>query len=132
MSKFLKRSSHIITKYETAVVLGRNFSYILDLTEWFDTVFVYDIQRSDVKRKNLIPRIGFTDTKTLPGFNLLAVDELCLWEIATFTPLASLSRAGIILVHNEPIGKKILKHLWQYNYEQVGNYGSANFWKKAD
>lgn len=132
MSKFLKRIDPIVTKYETAVVLGRNFVNIPDLLEGFKTVFVYDTQRPELRSKNLIPRLDFTDTKTLPEFGLLIVDEPCLWEIATFTPLASLNRAGIILIHGDPIGKKILKHLWQYNYESLGNHKNINFWKKAN
>ena len=132
MSKFLKRIDPIVKKYETAVVLGRNFVNIPDLLEGFKTVFVYDTQRPELRSKNLIPRLDFTDTKTLPEFGLLIVDEPCLWEIATFTPLASLNRAGIILIHGDPVGKKILKHLWQYNYESLGNHKNINFWKKAN
>ncbi len=131
MSKFLKRIDPIVTKYETAVVLGRNFVNIPDLLEGFKTVFVYDTQRPDIKSRNLIPKLDFTDIKTLPEFNLLVVDEPCLWEIGNFTPIASLNRAGIILIHSDPIGKKILKHLWQYNYKSLGNHKSINFWKKA-
>ncbi len=132
MSKFLKRLSPILSKQEVAVVVGRNFVNIPDLIDHFQSVFVYDTDRPEIKAKNLIPRLVFTDTKTLPNFNLLIIDEPCLWEIGNFTPLASINQAGIVLVHNEPIGKKILKHLWQYNYEIAGEHKNLHFWKKAN
>lgn len=131
MSKFLKRIEPLVSKYESAVVLGRDFVNIPDLLGGFNTVFVFDTQRTEFKGKNLVPRIGFSDTKSLPNFSLLVIDEPCLWEIGNFTPIASNNRAGIVLVHGEPIGKKILKHLWNYNYECVGNHKNLNFWKKA-
>ncbi len=132
MSKFLKRISPIISNQEVAIVAGRNFVNIPDLIEHFHTVFVYDTERPEIRARNLIPKIGFTDVRTLPTFNLLIIDEPCLWEIGNFTPLASIHRAGIVLVHHTPVGKKILKHLWQHNYENVEDHKSLHFWKKAN
>ncbi len=131
MSKFLKRISCIVSKQEVAVVLGRNFANISELVDGFQTVFVYDHERPDIRARNLIPRIGFEDIKTLPNFDILIVDEPCLIEIGNFTPQASLNNAGILLIHNEFVGKKITKHLYQYNYENIGEHKSLHFWKKA-
>lgn len=130
MSKFLNRISHIILKKDIAVVVGNDFSYLGEVVETFSSVFVYDVTRSVFKARNLIPRLDFTDIKTIPSVDLLIVDEKYLIEIGNFMQLASRYNAGVILMYSEQPSKKILKYLWQNNYELLDTNKAMNLWKK--
>lgn len=130
MSKFLNRISDIIVKKEVAVILGKDFPYLGEVVETFNSVFVFDSERPELKARNLIPRIDFTDIKTIPSIDLLIVEEKYLIEIGNFTPMASRHRAGIILMYSESPSKKILRHLWQHNYELADTNKAMNLWKK--
>lgn len=131
MSKFLNRISDIISKKDIAVVVGKDFPYLGEVVESFNSVFVYDAERPDIKARNLIPRIDFTDVKTLPSVDLLIIEEKYLIEIGNFSSIASRYRAGIILMYSEQPSKKILKHLWQHNYELADTNKAMNLWKKT-
>lgn len=131
MSKFLNRISDIIVKKDIAVILGNDFPYIGEVLESFNSVFVYDDKRPGINARNLIPRLDFTDVKTLPSIDLLIVEEKYLIEIGNFTSTASRYRAGIILMYSEPPSKKILRHLWQHNYELADTNKAMNLWKKT-
>ena len=74
MSKFLNRISDIIVKKDIAVILVNDFPYIGEVLESFNSVFVYDDKRPGIKARNLIPRLDFTDVKTLPSIDLLIVE----------------------------------------------------------
>jgi len=117
MSKFVKRLSSYLTRVDNAVVLGSEFFALEDLLSDFQNVFVYDPDGCSVKRKNLIPKLRFDDTKLLPFINLIVVEEKYHCEIGNFIPMAHKNSTPIIVVSQDIPSKKINRALEKNHYE---------------
>jgi hypothetical protein len=131
MSKLLKRISSVAPEREAAVVVGENFPELTDIFEAYGSVFLYETQTPTVKGRNVIPRLNFTEVKTLPRFDLLIVDEKYLLEIGNFVGIAARYQAGIVLKYQELPSKKIARHLAEHNYTLIDSAKDLHFWKKT-
>jgi len=130
MSKLLTRISHIISEKESAIVVGEEFPYLEEIVDYFNTVFLYEIQSPKIKKRNIIPKLSFSETKTLPRINFLAIDEKYLLEIGNFIGVADRGRAGILLKYQELPSKKIVRRLTENEYDLVDSTKDLHFWKK--
>jgi hypothetical protein len=131
MSKLLKRISSVTEQREAAVVVGEQFPGITEIFEAYGSVFLYELQTPAIKGRNVIPRLNFSDVKTLPRIDLLVVDEKYLLEIGNFVGIAARYQAGIVLKYDELPSKKIAKHLAEHNYALVDSSKGLHFWKKT-
>ncbi len=116
MSKFVKRLSPYFTRNDNAVVLGSGFFALTDMAAEFQNVFVYDPDGCAFKSKNIIPKLNFADTKSLPFINLIVIEEKYHWEIGNFIPIAHKNSCSIILVSSTDIPKKIHRTLEKNSY----------------
>lgn len=130
MSKLIKRISHIITEKDSAIVVGETFPGLDEIREHFSSIFLYETDTPTVKNRNIIPKLNFSDTKTLPKIDLLVIDEHYILEIGNFIGTAARYKAGIVLRYQEMPSKKIARCLTEHNYQLIDSSKDLHFWKK--
>ncbi len=130
MSKLIKRISHLNLENESAIVVGELFPGLDEILGHYSSVFLYETDIPKVKGRNIIPRLNFADTKTLPKIDLLAIDEKYILEMGNFIGIAARHKAGIVLRYQYMPSKKVARSLTEHNYQLIDSAKDLHFWKK--
>lgn len=117
MDKFQKRVSKLSKKLENCLVIGRGFGNLEKMTEIFETVFVIDSQRPEVKARNLVYIEKMDNLSPLVSITAIFFDLDTVSELDKYSEVWFRCRSLVLIEGNDPIGRDKSQSLYRLGYE---------------
>lgn len=130
MSKFIKRVKKSLRGIDTALVLGDAFGNLPEVLTVFNSVFVYNDQHPDLRRKNLVYIQKGCSLDTLPNIDAVFINLSRVKEIESLVLIMTKFKPTIFIEGDEVIGRSLSVELYRNNYRASEQLGTFHSWKK--
>jgi hypothetical protein len=130
MSKFAKRISKIHPhSLQNALVIGRGFGFLEVITGTYQTVFLIDADRPDIKTKNLVFKENYDDLHLLVDVSTIFFDLAKINDINLTAPVFTRWKSLVIVEGNEPIGREFTQSLYHHGWRCTSQQGFFHVWE---
>ena len=129
MNKFEKRLKKISKNIENCLVVGQGFGHLEELTEIYNTVFVIDKTRPELKVKNLVFRDNFDDTSYMSGISSVFFDLNSISELEKSSPVWLKNKSLVIIEGDSPIERHLSKPLFHSGWQCTSVQGFFHVWE---
>ena len=129
MNKFEKRLKKISKNIENCLVVGQGFGHLEELTEIYNTVFVIDKTRPELKVKNLVFRDNFDDTSYMPGISSVFFDLNSISELEKSSPVWLKNKSLVIIEGDSPIERHLSTPLYRAGWQCTSVQGFFHVWE---
>ncbi len=130
MSKFRKRLTKISKNLHNCLVVGQGFGYLQELTNIYQTVFVIDSQRPEIKAKNLVFRNNFDDLSHMNEISAVFVDIAATEHLNKITSLWMRCNSMVIIEGDDPIERHLSGPLYQSGWNCTSKQGTFHVWER--
>lgn len=128
MNKFGKRIQKFIGEVENCLVIGQGFGKLENISETFNTVFVFSENIIPYKAKNIIQRESFDSIFQLSSISVIFFDKNQLEKLRPSIPLWIAHKPFIIIEGNDVIDREKSKDLHERGYRAVEMQGTHHIW----
>ena len=128
MNKFQKRLKKISNNAENCLVVGQGFGHLKELTELYNTVFVIDQVRPELKAKNLVFRDNFTDTSYMSGVSAVFFDLASVGRLEISSPIWIRCKSFVIIEGDDPIERQFSAPLYRAGWLCTSRQGYFHAW----
>jgi len=129
MTKFIKKITKTVKDMQNCVVFGKAYGHFDELVETFKTVFVLSNGIDDIRRKNIIYRMDFSDVGSLPYISAVFIDEDQLDHITKIDEIVRKYKPMVYIGTREFIPLQYSKFMNKRNYEVVEIFKESQLWK---
>lgn len=129
MNKFQKRVSKILNNTNNCVVFGQGFGYLPMILEIFNSVFIIDDVRPELKARNLIYRENFDKAEQLSEIDAIFIDLSNAHRLEEVMPYWTRWHAKVLVEGNEPIGRDLSGPLYKTYYQCTSLQGAFHVWE---
>lgn len=129
MSKLQKRLSKILENPENAIIVGRGFCDVEDLSTIFQSIFMISESPPEKKLKNLIYRENFDNLSQLSYITAVFFALHDIKKLDMIVPILTRWNPMVIVQGNELIGRDLSKTLYDNKYIAFSQNGSFHIWK---
>lgn len=129
MNKFEKRLKKISKNIENCLVVGQGFGHLEELTEIYNTVFVINRTRPELRAKNLVFRDNFDDTSYMSNISSVFFDLDSISKLETSSPVWLKCKSLVIIEGDAPIERHLSGPLYQAGWECTGVQGFFHVWE---
>jgi hypothetical protein len=131
MSKLEKKPGKHLNIFQNAVVIGQRFGHLPEILEIFKTAFVFSHQAPQIKSRNLVYRIDFSNIQLLSDISVIFVDREQLDNLENFYILLNSNKPMLCIEGTEEISKEQSASIRSAKYIMVESYKRFHIWKKA-
>lgn len=130
MNKFGKRIQKIGCTIENCLVVGLGYGKLQDICEAFNTVFIINDSRPNIKLKNLIFRENFDHLGQLGEISAIFFDRDRIENLKYTIPIWLKDKPLIIIEGEKTIEREFSKDLYEFNYQSILEAEIHHIWKK--
>ena len=130
MDKFEKRVIKSSKNTNNALVVGLGFENLEKILSIYNTVFVINETRPEVKARNLVYRENFQNLNFITEVDAIFLDldkVSCLDELKDFWQR---NKSVILIEGNDPIGREYSKPLYDTGWRCTNLHGSFHVWEQ--
>ncbi len=130
MAKFNKRISKIAGRsLQNALVVGEGFGFLSNIVEIFETVFVINSKRPEIKARNLVFKENADELHLLVDVSMVFFDRNKVNDINLFAPVFTRWKSLVIIDGNEPISRDYSQSLYQHGWKCTSLQGFFHVWE---
>ena len=130
MSKFNKRIVKAHTNpLQNALVIGEGFGYLQSITELYQTVFLIDSKRPDLKTKNLVFKETYDDLHLLVDVSTIFIDLSKINDINLVSPVFTRWKSLVVIEGNTPIERDFSQSLYHHGWKCYNLSGFFHVWE---
>ena len=130
MNKFEKRLTKIAGNTQNAVVIGQAFGELETVLNIFKTVFIFSLDATKVKAKNLVYRENFNDLNPLTDISAILIDLDQLQHLENISQIWNKNKCVVLIQGNDPIGREFSAALYRDNFRCTDQQGVYHVWKR--
>jgi hypothetical protein len=130
MSKFQKRILKAHQPVVNALVVGKGFGYLSDISDLFNSVFVVDNEPPELKARNIIFREGSSPLEPLTDISAAFFDLEHVNTFSNVKNVLSKNRPVIFVEGNDIIDRDTSLEIWKLGYRPLLQQGFFHTWKK--
>lgn len=128
MNKFQKRVKKLNKNVDNCLVVGKGFGFLQEISEIYNTMFVIDNFRPELKLKNLVYREDSQDLVYMTDITAIFFDLETTNRLNEFMDLAFKWKSVIVIEGNDPIGRDLSGPLYKTGYQCKDLQGFFHIW----
>ncbi len=130
MAKFNKRISKIDGQpLQNALVIGEGFSFLSNILEIFQTVFLINDHRPDIKARNLVFKEESDELHLLVDVSVVFFDRNKINEINLYAPVFTRWKSIVVIEGDEPISRDFSQSLYHNGWKCTSQQGFFHVWE---
>lgn len=130
MSKFRKRISKLSKNpCQNALVVGHGFGYLEEIVDMFQTVFLIDRKRPNIRTKNLVFKENFDDLQLLVDITHIFFDLTHITNISLTSSAVTRWKPIVIIEGNEIPNAEFTGSLLHAGYKVYSLQGFFHPWE---
>ncbi len=130
MAKFNKRISKVAGRpLQNALVIGEGFGFLSNLLESFETVFVIDSKRPEIKARNLVFKENSDELHLLVEVSMIFFDRNMINDINLYAPVFTRWKSLVIIEGDEPISRDYSQSLYHHGWKCTSLQGFFHVWE---
>ena len=130
MSKFEKRLKKSTKDTNNALVVGSAFGYLENLLSMYQSVFVIDNTKPNIKAKNLIYREDFNHLNNIVDVGVIFFDLDKISLLENVKEFWKRNNSYVIIEGNDSITREFSKPLFDTNWGCTSLQGMFHVWEK--
>ena len=130
MSKFEKRLRKTTKNTNNAVVVGQAFGYLEILLSMYQSVFVINDTKPNIKAKNLIYRENFNHMNNIIDVSAIFFDLDQIASLENFKEFWKRNNSYVIIEGNDSITREFSKPLFDTGWGCTSLQGIFHVWEK--
>ena len=130
MSKFEKRLRKTTKDTNNAVVVGQAFGHLENLLSIYQSVFVIDDTKPDIKAKNLIYREDSNHMNNIVDVSAIFFDLNRISSLENFKEFWKRNNSYVIIEGNDSITREFSKPLFDTGWGCTSLQGIFHVWEK--
>lgn len=131
MSKLEKKLNKHVALLQNAVIVGQGFGHLSEILKIFKTVFVFSEQPPEIKNKNLVYRIDFSNIQLLPDISVIFVDRDQVSYLENFYILCNTKNLIVCVEGTSKVSQKFADSLRSAKYSILEQHKWFHIWKKT-
>lgn len=130
MAKFKKRITKLSNKsLQNALVIGEGFGFLPEILETFQTVFVIDNNRPNIKGRNLVYKENSDELNLIIDISMVFFDRDKINDINSIAPVFTRWRSMVIIEGNDPISRDYSQSLYHHGWNCTSLQGFFHVWE---
>lgn len=132
MANLAKKLSKSFRHSRNVVMLEPSEEMLVEMSIYFENVFVFTELEKNIKKKNIIYREGFENFDTLPNISLLYVGKDGMDKLLNCQSLLLKFRNFVVIETPDELGKKIKRLFGSCAYEITEVAKRWQMWKPSE
>ncbi len=131
MTAFAKKVAKAVKRPETCIVVGNAFGHLQELSETFNTVFIFSSSDREFKGKNVVYRESFEDVTVLPPITAVFFNRGTVEQLDIVEKVIEKNRAIIFIEGNETIHENYHLYLKKKKYKLTESFKDHQRWERT-
>jgi hypothetical protein len=131
ISKLEKKLNKHVESLQNAVIIGQGFGHLSEILKIFNTVFVFSEQPPEIKNKNLVYRMDFSNIQLLQDVSVIFVDQGQVSCLEHFYILCNTNKLIVCVEGTDEVSQKFAESLRSAKYSISEQHKRFHIWKKT-
>lgn len=130
MAKFRKRITKISGRpLQNALVVGEGFGFLTNIVEIFQTVFLINDTKPELKSRNLVFKENSDDLHLLIDISIVFFDKNKINELNLYYPVFTRWKSIVLIESHEPLEREIYMPLLHHGWKVTNLDGPYHVWE---
>jgi hypothetical protein len=117
MANLAKKLRKLLKHRRNIAMIEPTPEFLEEMSEQFDTIFVFSEQPPLIRKRNIIYRLDYNDTAIASDISMIHITTEHLDKLSNCLVLINKSKPAIMIDNPNPLGKKSTRWLENVSYE---------------